>query len=155
MLTAVLENLNNYFIKTYERQSIVFDGSTILGTDNDYLVGQYICIDKSILNDGVYKVTGISPLTVDADLLDEEVICYIFGLAIPKTIIDLFAKINMDNEGIKSESQGNRSVTYDNNSSWAMKYNSMLGMYRRIYSDKERYYELANRYCNISNRNYS
>jgi hypothetical protein len=146
MLDYLLDYLNNYFTKTHQHITITFNGDEISNVDNDYIVGQYINIKDSVLNDGTYKITEINGtvLTVDRTLNAETSECSLFGLAIPKTVIDLVSKVTITNEGIVSESQGNRSVTYSGGS-WQEKYHSVLSQYRRVYDDRERWLKCGRR----------
>jgi hypothetical protein len=146
MIDYLLAYLNNYFPKTHDRITLTFSGSTISGISGQYLVGQYVNIYDSVLNDGTYKITQIngSVLTVDATLQAETVDCSIFGLAIPKQVLDLVSKVTIDSEGILSESQGNRSVTYSG-PSWQAKYHSTLSAYRCVYDERERWLKCGRR----------
>jgi hypothetical protein len=139
MLAEILEYLQNYFVYNYETIASIGTKLTLTG---DYVVGQYINIDGSRLNDGVYEIESIdgTEITLTVDLLAEETNCIVYGLKIPKTIIDLSAKIATYNtnstQGLTSESQGSRSVSYKDGSTWTDVFKGSLTPYRRIYSDK-------------------
>lgn len=150
-IDAVMTEVNNHFAISAESNvfEIVSDG--IKGTFTDtYIVGQYVWIKDSRLNDGVYKVTEVETdkLTFeDTDLLAEKTDDYIrlFGLSPSKTFITLASDISTYDgtltKGIKSESQGNRSVTYgtqDGDGTWQSVYKSQLNAYRRMFDDDTR-----------------
>ena len=149
MIGEILKYINKWFVDTLESSTeytIVTDG--VEGTFNEsYVVGQYISIDGSKVNDGVYKLTAVSTvkLTVADTLIAEDTDNYIdiWGLAIPSEIINLDVKITaydaLASQGVVSESQGSRSVSYDGNSSWQNAFKSTLSRYKSIHSDKGSY----------------
>jgi hypothetical protein len=147
MLQNILDYLNNYFVRTRELfTAVVSDGIT--GTfSKTYAIGQYISIDNTLINNGVYKITGVSTskLTLDATLTAETVTGVVWGLAIPKVVLTLATEIasydSTSQKGVMSESQGNRSISYGNgttsgSSNWQSVYKSNLMPYKKIYSDK-------------------
>lgn len=128
--------------------SIVTDG--IEGSFSEtYYVGQYVSIQHSAINDGVYKITAISSgkLTLDATLLEEagndDII--LWGLALPNGLLSVVSNITtyVSNQGtgatLMSESQGNRSVSYKDGSDWKSAYNSQLSPYKAMYDDRDVY----------------
>ena len=140
----LLNYLNNFFVKTFELSALTFDsaGKTISGTSETYLEGQYILIEDTVLNDGVYKITDITAgvLTVAETLQDETNPAYVWGLAVPGAVVALESEIATfkaaTDDGLASESQGSRSVSFKNGSSWSEVYKARLIPYRRLYSDK-------------------
>ena len=145
MLSELLQYLKRWYVCTLETKEfdIVADGIEGDFTET-YLVGQYISIDGSVLNDGVYKLTEVtaSKLTVEETLLPESVnTIYLWALAIPRDIISLSETIKTyvdgSTDGVSSESQGNRSVSYGGTSSWTSVFSSRLSSYRSVVSDKE------------------
>jgi len=154
VLEEVLAYLNNYFVYTYA-PSIFIDcdstAKTITLADTDYTwddyaldpkVDQYIRIEGSRLNDGVYKVTAVdtTSVTVDTTLIDEESdedldYVTIYELAIPQKLISLVDEMIAEgsvSENIKSEKLGPHSVTYDKPSNIFMKYKSRLKRWRKV-----------------------
>lgn len=157
MLNAVLRELNNYFIR-YVNGVLQFNFSiditftasdTLTGDFTDtFISGEYILIQGSRVNDGVYKINTISAteLKIDAavDILIEnesEVTCSVTKLYIPEDLIQLIDKIDMYNTnvttGISSESQGSRSVSYGtsgggSSSGWKDAFNSQLSTYKKL-----------------------
>lgn len=149
-IDAVMTQCNNHFAISAETNvfAVVSDG--IEGTFTDtYLTGQYVWIKDSMLNDGVYKIASVASdkLTfVDTDLIAENtdrIIC-LYGLAPDKTFISLVAEISAYDDtvtkGIKSESQGNRSVTYgagsgtgSTSNDWQTVYSSNINAYKRMF----------------------
>ena len=130
MITEVLDYLKNHFIYidtngniNFENIELVFEatGKTITADfQNTYLVGQYINITDSILNDGVYKISVVATgvLTVEEDLINETATPFIFALAIPKALITLISEINTwvtrnrGKSGISSEKIDDYSISY-------------------------------------------
>ena len=140
----LLNYLNNFFVKTFEISTLTFAGvdKTISGLAGTYLPGQYIMIEDTVLNDGVYKVATVNAgiVTVLEDVQDESNQAHVWGLKIPAEVVTLEAEISAFREtasdGLASESQGSRSVSYKNGSSWSDVYKARLIPYRRLYSDK-------------------
>lgn len=143
MLNQVLNETNKFFVVTCERGifNVVADGIEGDFVD-EYLVGQYVSIDGTKLNDGVYKVLGVTStkLTLDATLLSESATIDLYGLAIPRAFIELVdsiaAYVAKTQDGLSSESQGGRSVSFKDGSSWKDVFKSRLNAYRASYSDK-------------------
>jgi len=153
-IEEVLGYLNNFFVYTYAPNIFIDCNATAKTisladtnhTFDDYAldpkVDQYIRIEGSRLNDGVYKVTAVdtTSVTVDTTLIDEESdedldYVTIYELAIPQKLISLVTE--MINEGsitenIKSEKLGPHSVTYDKPASIFGKYLSRLKRWRKV-----------------------
>jgi hypothetical protein len=138
-LYTICNYLNNFFVKTKEYEGFIIDDGKIKGNfKQDYLVGQYILIYNSVLNDGIYKITSVSAneIEVEAELIDEQLRqIVIFGLIIPKSFIELAEEI-IDNgkiTNVKSESISRYSVTYsDGGSSWQKVYDEQLKPYKKM-----------------------
>ena len=140
VIEEVLAYLNNYFVYAHA-PSIFIDcdatAKTISLADTDYTwddyaldpkVDQYIRVEGSRLNDGVYKVTAVdtTSVTVDTTLIDEESdedldYVTIYELAIPQKLISLIdemitweaSSITPSSVGhIQSEKLGPHSITY-------------------------------------------
>ena len=138
VLENVLREIRNFFVKTLERRPTVIATNKItFNPSQKYVVGQYIYITGSILNDGVHKITLVESDGVTVDSLeDEEAILTIYGLAIPKTVIAIADEIALNGQtaGVNSESLGDYSVSYgEGNSSWQNVYKDQLDQYRRVY----------------------
>lgn len=165
MLNAVLNELNNFFFRfssnitntNFPVGNIQFQFSvaaaftspdTILGDFTDtYISGEYILIEGSRLNDGVYLISAIdtSSVTIDTtvDFListEPEVTCTFTKLFIPQDVVQLIDDIDTFNtsftEGVSSESQGNRSVTYttsvNGGTGWVNAFNTRLNVYKKL-----------------------
>ena len=149
----VLGYLNNYFVYTYAPNVYVdFDAATkkiTLATVGEILddyaldikISQYIRIEGSRLNDGVYKVTavGTNYVTVNETLIDElsdDDLDYvtIYELAIPQKLLsivtEMIAWTGTDN--IKSESLGPHSITYDRPSNVFSSFNGRIKHWRKV-----------------------
>lgn len=140
-----MDYCNNHFIRTAEFASITITETTITGSfKQGYVADQYIAIKGTILNDGIYKITEVAgdTLTLDATLTAETSDTLIYGLAVPKTFLDIVTSISgsTSTEGIASESLGDYSVNYVNGSGWQQTYKSQLMQYKKPYSDLLRWY---------------
>jgi len=151
MLNALLRELNNYFYRYTngaKQYSFTIDctftsTNTIEGDFTDtFLVGEYIQVCDSRLNDAVYKIATISTteLTIDTTLdclisTEPELACSVTKLFIPCDVIDLADEITDYNtnvtDGIASESQGNRSISYGSTSGWKNAFSTRISTYRR------------------------
>ena len=144
MITELLRYLNNYFVRTGERIADyqILAGDLIADLDENYAAGQYVWIDGAILNVGAFKITAVGPdrLTLEGLSGSESGSgIKVYGLAIPAAVQAVAAEIDASGltEGLSSESQGKRAVSYaGEGSSWARQYASRLNPWRRIYPDK-------------------
>lgn len=140
-----MDYCNNHFIRTTETIYATITGATITtNVSGKYLVGQHIMITRSVLNDGVYKITDITGnvITVDATLVDEVNTVILDGLAVPEDFITLTAEIEAGtfNDGVSSESLGDYSVAYKDGSGWQDIYRGKLTQYKKPFSDLLRGY---------------
>ena len=153
MLNEVIESLNNYFIK-YElgvaqysfTKDVTFTSTGTLGGDftSTFIAGEYILIEDTRLNDGIYKISSNSDteITIDTTLditisTEAEISATLTKLYIPKQLIALIAEIKTYNsnttDGISSESQGSRSVSYGNGQTgWKNAFKSRLEKYKKL-----------------------
>ena len=151
----VLGYLNNYFVYTYAPNvyvdiASVEDASTITLADDDIdfddialdiKADQYIRIVGTRLNDGVYKVSGITDnvVTVEATLIDEESDedldhVTIYELAIPRKLVDIITEMIAwsGTSNIISEKLGPHSVTYDKPVTVFNSFESRLKRWKKI-----------------------
>jgi hypothetical protein len=139
-MDKLLKYLNRYWPRSIEQVTAIAADGFEGNFSETYLVGQYILIKNSILSDGVYQLTAVSPtkLTVAEPLQAESTnLIILFGLAIPREVIALQAKINAytSNEGIASESIDDYSVSFQDGSGWQTAFKSELNAWRVMYSD--------------------
>jgi hypothetical protein len=139
-MDKLLKYLRRYWPKTIEKvTSIVSDG--IEGDFKEkYVVGQYVLIKNSIVNDGVFKITGFttSKITLDGTFSPEEDdLIMVIGLAIPRDVIRLETEIRAykGKEGLSSESIDDYSVGFKDGSGWQNAFKSELNQYRLMYED--------------------
>ena len=151
MINKVMNYCKNFFVYSCESDTYTIESDGIVGNLSEtYIVGQYVSIDYSYVNDGVYKVLAVtdSKLTLDAELTEEDTgdTILIYGLKVPKAFDDIVDDISTYDStvqyGIKSESQGNRSVSYGSgagsgDNTWQSVYNNALKPYKRMISDKD------------------
>lgn len=152
MIERILLEINNFFIKTTQRKSATIDSNTLIfDSAVTLIVGQYVCIRGSVLNDGVYKITEIvgNVYTLDGTLQDETGTFFIYGLAIPKALLDIEAVIVASGSmsGVASESLGEYSVSYGTNGSWQEVYRNQLNPYRKPFLIMGGGYLNANTWC--------
>lgn len=156
MLNEVLVYLNNYFFEyssgakkySYSKDIAFTSTGTMTGDFTDtFLAGEYVLIENTRLNDGVYKISAIddTTITIDATLdltIDTEasITTTITKCYIPKDLLAIIAEIKTYNtnvtDGVSSESQGNRSISYSANgtasSGWQNAFGSRLAKYRKV-----------------------
>ena len=149
----VLGYLNNYFVYTYAPNVYVdFDAATkkiTLATVGEILddyaldikISQYIRIEGSRLNDGVYKVTavGTNYVTVNETLIDElsdDDLDYvtIYELAIPQKLLSIVTEMIAwtGTSNVKSESLGPHSITYDKPVTVFNSFESRIKRWRKV-----------------------
>jgi hypothetical protein len=152
MINQIMHECNNYFPRSSEYGTYVIAplsaSSTVTGTfADDYLVGQYIYVKGSVLNDGVYKISAVGSgvVTVSTVLQAETTIdpIWIFGLKVPNDFLSLVTEItswqadNSGKDGIASESIGRYSVSFQNGGAWQNVFASKLNMFRCMYDATE------------------
>lgn len=152
MLNEVLNDLNNYFFqytlglkKNSYSKDVTFTATDTMEADftDTFIVGEYVLIEGSRLNDGVYLISAIDDTSITIDTTvditistEAEISCTITKLYIPKSFIALLAEIKAFNSGsttgLSSESQGSRSISYSGDSSWKMAFKNRLSQYRKL-----------------------
>lgn len=139
-LFDIMRECNNFFEYETEKLILEITATKLLGEfENDYILGQYVRIQNSILNDGVYKISavGANEITLDATLLAENTdrdIC-ISSLKMPKEFLAIATEIIADgtNQSVKSESVSRYSVDYgEGGKSWTNVYKKALDNYRKM-----------------------
>lgn len=144
MLTAVCRSCNNFFERAVEHGTFVISGG-VLPLDSPPLVGQYIYVQGSVLNDGIYLVED-NLVTLDG-AKDETFDGAIVYLAIPKEFIAIAEdaetfqeKVRVAGGGIlESESFGGYSYKMITDASgnvgtWQSAFASRLHPYRRMFT---------------------
>lgn len=139
MIEAVCLECNNFFAQgkdiKYDKFNIV-NGKIVLP---DILAGQYIRIQGSVFNDGVYKMPDDNH-TVEG-LSDEVFDGAIWAMRVPPAFIALCAKIKEYSEsgaampnGYRSETFGGYSYTKGSNdeNSWEKVFASELNKWRKL-----------------------
>lgn len=120
-MEEILNYINNYFAVSKEENTFNINNNSIQ-VRGKYLQGQYIKLEGSILNDGIYKVESVVDNTITIlGAINEEFEGVIYGLAIPKEILGLSKKFEEQKEKIvssiyDSESFGEYSYTLAKNS---------------------------------------
>ncbi len=152
MLNAVLNDLNNSFyeytsgVKNYSyTKDISFTSEdTMLGGFTDtFIVGEYVRVTGSRVNDGVYLISAIDTTsitidtTVDAKIKTEpSTECTITKCYIPSDVVQMIAEIKEFDanlvQGASSESQGSRSVSFADGASWKKAFSPRLSAYRKM-----------------------
>ena len=120
-MEEILNYIKNYFAISKEENTFNINNNSIQ-VRGKYLQGQYIKLEGSILNNGIYKVESIADNTITiVGAINEEFEGVIYGLAIPKDILGLSKKFEEQKEKIvssiyDSESFGEYSYTLAKNS---------------------------------------
>lgn len=134
MLETVLNYLNNYFVKDSIKGTFKIEGGILVAPA---LNGQYIKINGSVLNDGVYQY----PVTT---LNDETFEGEIELLAIPTHLLDVVSKIDdyvtkypetpyqSESFGGYSYNKGSNAGGSEDSSSWRVVFRSELRKYKRL-----------------------
>ena len=149
----IMKYLNNYFynFKEYGEYSILNNTIEVKG---EYLIGQYILIKDSILNDGIYKITKVENdiITLEENLNTELFEGYICSLSVPKDFIEICEEIKKYNSkqvktDIVSESfpggySYSKSTINGDLSSWKDVFKNELSSYRKIYDGFRRVKEI-------------
>ena len=145
MLNAVMTEIKNHFAISAECVPVTFDVDGIRGNFRyGYLVGQYVWVKNSTVNDGVYQIVGIegSKMTLDGTFGIINADISLFGLSVPKEFLELVDKIstlsNTETVGLKSESLGDYSASYKDGSEWESTFRTKLNKYRRMFDCDER-----------------
>ena len=139
-LYEIMQDVNNFFVVESEKINVEITSTTLIGDfENEYISGQYVLLQNSLLNDGVYKITNVTAtiLTLDATLQaeDTERIMCLSALKIPPSFLNLANEIiaNGSNEGVQSESVSRYSVTYgEGGKSWTSVYKKALDRWRKL-----------------------
>lgn len=142
-----MKAINNFFVYDSEEKAFAIVTDGITGTfGNTYLVGQWIVIKDSVLNDGIYKITAVesNKLTLDATLLAEDTgeLITVGASRVPADFINFASEItswqtkNSGVEGISSEKIDDYAVSFDtsNGTGWKQAFSSRLQTYSKMYS---------------------
>lgn len=126
MLNEVMNNINNHFaldrtteqLHGYEDGEFTLIGGTIT-VKNKYVVGQYIAITGSILNNGVYRVEKfedgvitIKESDVNDKMWGETFDGTIYSLRVPESFIQLVEKIKTFTESNLGKSSNITSASF-------------------------------------------
>lgn len=142
ILTAVCRSLPRFFERSSESGTFTIENEILTGNTGTYLVGSYIALTGSILNNGVYLVND-SMITLQG-ARNETFDGIIYQLAIPQDFLSMVEEIQSNIEatakqdagqGITSFSFGgyseSRATTADGVvASWREVYKSRLTPYR-------------------------
>lgn len=148
-MELIMKETNNYFYKTVEKSNFNIKNNKIK-VKGKYFPNQFIKIENSITNDGIYKIINFENQEIEIEnTTDEEFEGAIYGLAIPKDFIKLAKEIEeyqksnpISKSNIISESYLNGySYTMATNSNgqvsgWQDVFKNKLDTYRRIYDGK-------------------
>ncbi|MGL5646712.1 MAG: hypothetical protein ACRDDY_02580 [Clostridium sp.] len=142
-MERILNHINNHFYLFFENADFEITSGYIL-VKGKYIVGQYIKIKGSLLNDGVYKVDRIEENKVFINgLVDESFNGTVFQLGIPRDLIKLEEEIkefNTNNKptNVTSESFGGYSYSKATGSNgvpldWTRVFSNSLKPYKRMF----------------------
>lgn len=154
----LLNYLNNYFYSYALMTDVTFeeDGKsfTIYKFKKNFYKGQYIKIEETTINDGIFKIISIKDngdsvtVTTDSiDFVEGNFRCLILALAVPRPVIKL--KESIEEFKVKnkpsvytSESFGNYSRSWATNSkgtilTWKDVFKEELNQYRCMFDNRE------------------
>ena len=149
IVEEVLAYLNNYFVDSFASNIYVtitaVDKKITLSTPDETIddigveleVAQYLRIEGSKLNDGIFKVgsVGSNYIVVEETLIDEEAdYINLYELAIPQKLLSLVTEM-IDWSGtnnVKSEKLGPHSITYDKPVTVFNSFESRLKRWRKV-----------------------
>lgn len=146
-MELILRYLNNFFYEKGYKKEIEIKDSTVK-IQGDFISGQYIAIEGSRMNDGVYKVENItSEGLMIIGAIDEIFEGVVFSLAIPKILIktsEEVATYNIENTPTAFKSESNQGYSYDKGSSkdgttgatWVEVFGNRLKPFRKMYNTK-------------------
>lgn len=140
MLQEVLQHINNYYIDDYCDLVGIEEDGFVVSNSSKFIANQYVLVVGSKLNDAVYKITSIvgNKLMV-SDLIEEVTDCYIYGLAVPKAVLNIVTEVeeyNTKANGVTQESLGDYSVSYTSENgdvSWLTVFRKRLAPFRKAY----------------------
>lgn len=145
MLEQILRSINNFFVVATRSVTTISQHSITVDDASEFRVGQYIYLQQTILNDGIYKIIEIvgNEITIDVaeNLLEEAADdAILHGLAIPKALLALQVEIEAYNaanpNNLASETLGDYSASYATNgkdAAWSSAFASRLTPYRKVY----------------------
>lgn len=157
-MEEILNYLNNYFYSYALMTNVTFeeDGSsfTISKLERSFYKGQYIKIEETIINDGIFKIISIrdngDSITITTDsteFTEGNFRCFILALAVPRPVIKLKEAIEEFKAKNKpsvytSESFGNYSRSWATNSkgavlTWKDVFRDELIQYRCIFDNRD------------------
>lgn len=157
-MEEILNYLNNYFYSYALITNVTFeeDGKsfTVSKFKNNLYKGQYIKIEETTINDGIFKIISIKDngdnitITTDSvDFVEGEFRCLILVLAVPRPVIKLKEAIEEFKAKNKpsvytSESFGNYSRSWATNSkgailTWKDVFKEDLNQYRCMFDNRE------------------
>jgi len=142
-MIEVMDSINNHFIRATETGIYEFTTNSIKGNFNQtYLVGMYIIVKNSYLNDGIYQIESISSdeIIVDVALTIESTkdTLTMYASTPPKHFIEIANEIDNFDEskiGVASESIDDYSVNFSKDQSWQEVFKDKLNQYRKVYTD--------------------
>lgn len=146
-MLEVMKKCNNFFYYSIEGgKHIIANGR--LKVRGKYLVGQYILIENSILNDGLYLIKSISEEGLEIEgVVDEEFEGVIWGLKVPRDFVELCKKIteyDISNNGKEYVSESFEGYSYTRATvngrlmTGIQFYSNLLNNYRKCFDGKKR-----------------
>jgi len=148
-IEEVLAHLNNYFVDSFASNIYVTitadDKKITLATEDvtvddigvELEVNQYLRIEGSKLNDGIFKVdsVGTNYIVVEETLIDEESdYINLYELAIPQKLLSIITEMQdwSGTNNIISEKLGPHSVTYSKPSTVFNSFEGRLKRWRKV-----------------------
>jgi len=135
VLLKLMKECNRFYIYTKESNDFTIMENEINVT-NKYLINQYIILQGSILNNGIYKIIASenNKITVTPTMQNEHFSGELYGLNIAPSFLELSNKIDEyqtknKQTNLRSESFGGYSV------SWATGKNGAVAGWKDVFKD--------------------
>lgn len=109
ILTMVMRSLPRYWEKSSESGTFTIESKILTGFTEIYLVGSYIAVTGSILNNGVYLVSD-DKITL-AGSINETFQGEIYQLAPPRDFLELVAEIETEINQTKNSTWDKRLIS--------------------------------------------
>ncbi len=141
MLEQVLRHIRTFFQYMFQTAEDITATEIEVTDGQQFLPGQYVYVCGSVLNDGVYQLDAVAGDMLEMQGLTPETPSdvVVYGLAIPKALLDVVTEIEAyvekNPDGVQSESLGDYSVSYGGGqagASWENAFAGKLSQWRRL-----------------------
>ena len=135
ILTTVLRSLPRFFERSSESGTFTIENEILTGNSQVFLVGSYVALTGSILNNGIYLVTD--NLITIPEAKDETFTGEIYQLAIPNDFLAMVEEIQGNIETTAKADQGITSFSFGGYSeSRATTADGVVASWREVYKSR-------------------